>query len=82
MRLAGLKKLLGDDTVHCEPRRGSRDQAREYCMKEDEEPFEYGTFDNGQGSRCVTRLGAQYYPPTSLRVTRYANHWSLPWWSL
>lgn len=55
MRMAGVKTLLGSDTVHCEPRRGTRDQARDYCMKEDPTPYEFGTWEVSQGSRYVTK---------------------------
>nr|QGF19369.1 replication associated protein [Antarctic circular DNA molecule] len=44
--------ILAD--AHFERRRGTRDEAREYCMKEDTQiagPFEYGVFDDGQGTR-------------------------------
>lgn len=50
--LAALKKWL--PTAHFEPRRGTRDQAREYCMKVEsriEGPWEYGTFKTNQGER-------------------------------
>lgn len=33
-RLSALKKIFEDETVHFESRKGTRDQAREYCMKE------------------------------------------------
>lgn len=48
MRLAALKKLL--PTAHFAIRRGTREQARAYCMKEDsrvEGPFEHGLFSSG-----------------------------------
>lgn len=52
-RLSAMKNLL--PTAHFENRRGTRDQARAYCMKEDtriEGPFEIGNFEaGGQGSR-------------------------------
>lgn len=45
---------------HFEPRRGSRDQARDYCRKEDsrtEGPFEYGEWKSGgQGNRTDLSL--------------------------
>lgn len=54
-RVTGVKKLFGDDTMHLETRRGTRDQARDYCMKEEtrvDGPFEFGDFGRGgQGSR-------------------------------
>lgn len=34
MRVSGVKKLFGDATMHLETRRGSRDDARNYCRKE------------------------------------------------
>jgi len=54
-RLTALKKLL--PRAHWEPRKGTRLQAREYCMKEDTrkegtEPVEYGDFEaGGSGAR-------------------------------
>lgn len=51
-RFAAVNKLVS--RAHWEPRRGSRDQAREYCMKEDtriEGPFEYGEWIKGRGHR-------------------------------
>nr|WPR18787.1 MAG: hypothetical protein [Skomarfal virus 56] len=50
--LAALKKWL--PTAHFEPRRGTRDQARDYCMKEDsrlEGPWEHGTWETNSGAR-------------------------------
>lgn len=52
-RLAGCKKIHG--TAHWEPRHSSRDNARNYCIKEEsriEGPWEYGEWNTrGQGSR-------------------------------
>lgn len=50
MRIKQIKKIFEDDTVHLEPRRGTRDQAREYCMK-DNDYIEYGKWISGQGHR-------------------------------
>lgn len=50
--LTALKKWL--PTAHFEPRKGTRDQAREYCMKVDSRiagPWEYGSFSTEQGKR-------------------------------
>lgn len=48
MRLSGVRRVFnGGDNAHWEPRRGSRDQARDYCRKEDsrmEGPWEHGTW--------------------------------------
>lgn len=57
VRLAALKRWLA--TAHFEPRRGTRDQARDYCRKDDTRdegddagPFERGEFSSGgQGHR-------------------------------
>lgn len=35
VRISGIKKLVQDETVHCETRRGSHEEARDYCSKED-----------------------------------------------
>lgn len=54
--LSGVKSLLGADSVHFEPRRGTRKQAIQYCMKEDTRvegttPFVYGDVESAQGKR-------------------------------
>jgi len=53
VRFASVKKIL--DRAHIEARRGTRDQAREYCMKEDTRlagPWEAGDWSRGgQGKR-------------------------------
>lgn len=49
-RLSAIKKIYDDNTIHCEPRRGTRDQARDYCMK-DNKYEEYGKWIKGQGHR-------------------------------
>lgn len=54
MRLTGLKKALGVNSWRGFDRAGTRDQARDYCMKEDtrvEGPWEYGDWIGGQGYR-------------------------------
>lgn len=54
IRLVRIKELLGDPAVHVEQRKGSRDQARDYCRKEESRidgPWEYGDFGKGQGNR-------------------------------
>lgn len=55
MRMAGVKKLFNDKTLHLERRKGTPAQARDYCMKEDSRvqgPWEYGTWnDKQQGKR-------------------------------
>jgi len=58
LSIAGLKELFGCPRMHLEPRKGTRDQARTYCMKsqsrseEGSGPTEYGTFPTkGSGNR-------------------------------
>lgn len=54
LRFAAVKRLISP-RIHLEMRRGSREQARRYCMKEEsrlEGPFEFGTWiPGGQGRR-------------------------------
>lgn len=53
MSFKAIKEILGQNT-HIEKRRGSRDQARKYCMKEDSRidgPWEYGEWISGPGHR-------------------------------
>lgn len=56
VRLSALKKIKAFSSAHFESRRGTRDQARAYCMKKDdtylEGPWEFGTWNtSGQGNR-------------------------------
>lgn len=54
MRWNRLKRIIGDDGMHIESREGTRDEAREYCMKEDtrvDGPWEYGKWISGSGHR-------------------------------
>jgi len=57
VRIAQLKKVLTDTTLHAEKRLGTRTQAREYCMKKESAvgvPMEFGTWKEdreGQGRR-------------------------------
>lgn len=52
-----VQKSIGDMKAHCEPRRGTAEQAIEYCRKpetrvEGTEPFEFGSREQGgQGHR-------------------------------
>lgn len=53
-RITQLKKAIAEE-IHWEIRRGTRNQARDYCRKEDtrvDGPYEFGDFDmGGQGNR-------------------------------
>ena len=49
-RLKGTKTIFNDTTVHIEKRQGTRDEARDYCKK-DNKFTEYGTWIKGQGHR-------------------------------
>lgn len=53
-RVAYLKKLFNDKTIHVEARKGTRDQARDYCKKENNFQ-EFGTW-NPKGQGCRTDL--------------------------
>lgn len=53
-----VKELLGDRSVHLEARRGTREQARAYCMKPESRvagPLEFGTW-GGSNERARTDL--------------------------
>lgn len=50
MRLQQVKRLPGLSRAHLELRRGSHEQAREYCSK-DGDVFEAGVAPSGQGVR-------------------------------
>lgn len=54
-RVGFLKKLLKTQALHAESRDGSREQARDYCRKEETRlagPFEFGVWNNvAQGRR-------------------------------
>lgn len=55
-RMSWIKKWIGTDSIHCEQRKGTRMQAREYCMKAETRigiPFELGEWERGgQGARA------------------------------
>lgn len=56
LRIVGVKRLFGNDRLHLESRRGSRDQARDYCRKDDTYVpggvrFEFGEFQQQRGRR-------------------------------
>lgn len=56
MRIPGAKRLLECDSAHLEPRKGTREQAADYCKKPESRvdgPWEYG-LKSSQGVRYVT----------------------------
>lgn len=49
-RIPAAQRAIGLPGAHLEPRRGTRDQAREYCRKPESQiefPVEYGTWESG-----------------------------------
>lgn len=62
MTLTAMKRWL--PTAHFEPRRGTREEAKEYAMKEltrVDGPWERGTFENDQGSRTDIKEAVQAF---------------------
>lgn len=54
LRLNAAKRAFDDDSIHLEPRRGTREQARDYCRKEAtriDGPWESGDFGVGGSGR-------------------------------
>lgn len=56
MRALAVKEKYLSSKAHIEPRNGTRDQARSYCMKDESrfpntEPVEWGNWTKGQGHR-------------------------------
>lgn len=54
LRINRVKTILGDDTMHLEKRRGTKDEAINYCKKKESQldgPWEFGNPEVGQGHR-------------------------------
>ena len=60
MRIVAVKNLLPQlEGAHFEPRRGTRDQARDYCRKAETKvdgPWEHGAFGAGGQDAALTYL--------------------------
>lgn len=84
VRFNAVRRLLGE-RAHVEPRRGTADQAREYCFKEDDEPFVSGvpSSERTGGARsgfqeavsrttsgCTARQLADEFPAEYVRYAR------------
>lgn len=87
--MGGVKMLFGDNTMHLEKRKGTRDEARKYCMKDESRVpgtnyTEYGKWGTCQGQRTdLTELvqrvkdGAddcQLLEETPSQAFRYMKH--------
>lgn len=59
LRMQGVKKLLDDNTIHLEKRKGTRDQARDYCKK-DGKFYEYGTWTLGKKTSVTLKTTGCY----------------------
>ncbi len=64
MRFGGVKKVLGSETVHLEPRQGTAEEAVKYCEKEESRDpngrsKSIGVFGGSQGSRSDLAIFAE-----------------------
>lgn len=50
VRMSYVKKIFNDKTIHLEPKMGTREEARDYCKKNNKFT-EYGKWTKGQGHR-------------------------------
>lgn len=76
-RFTFIKKMLDDPTAHVEKRKGSRDQARNYCSKLEtklEGPWECGTWSKGQGERTDLESAAITLLETKSLVSLADSH--------
>jgi len=90
VRLRQVKRILGDETCHCEAREGSRDQARDYCRDADKRapgaesgPWEHGEWRAaGQGRRSdldavhqLLRDGCSEVEISDAHFATWARYW-------
>lgn len=73
LRLAAAQAQLGEEKAHLEPRRGTREQARDYCKKLEtriEDPQEHGTWIQEKGRRTdlehVLKLAQEGHDPLTI----------------
>lgn len=62
LSLAGVKKVIGDATVHVEKAHGRPDQAAAYCKKADSRvagPWEWGVEPDARGKKSATALAIE-----------------------
>lgn len=65
LRMQGVKDALAEASTHVEPRRGTREEARQYCMKaesrdgDDAGPFEFGEFVHSSDEHIKTYVRAK-----------------------
>lgn len=62
VRMSQLKRIISCAEAHLEPRRGSQEQAINYCFKEDSQPFVYGEPkpDGKARSKTASKAKAEY----------------------
>ncbi len=93
VRKTHCQRVLNVPKAHCDPRHGSPDQARTYCLKEDTQatlPSEFGNLPGGQGQRndliavfasldegATPQEIAQSYPATWARCLRAVDRYYL-----
>ncbi len=78
-RLRWVKQHLGGAGVHAEPRGGTRDQARDYCRKEDTRsagPWEFGLWTLHQGRRTDLEALQNRCRDGATLLTLYQEHFS------
>lgn len=78
-RLSFVKRILGG-RAHLERRRGTRDQARTYCMKGESRvdgPFEFGTWrSGGPGRRCDLQEIRERIDAGAAEMELWENHFN------
>ena len=85
VRLTHVQRILGGEKCHCEPRHGTPQHARKYCLKEETQlcaPTEFGELPEGQGERtdlqAAFRLLDQGQTPQDVSRA-YPETWARYW---